>query len=335
MNICICGGGSLGHVCAGVLASHPNVSLRIHSRRPSQWSESVRVTDINGKVFNGRIALVTDDYRAAIEGCDMVLLCLPGYAIRETIAAIRPYLDKKCALGAIVGSTGFFFHAHELLPPDACLFAFRRTPFIARTEQYGSRAHLLGYKPEIHVAVENASDREAFRATTEALFVTPTLLLNNYYEASLTNSNPILHTGRLYTLWRDWNGEATPRCGLFYKEWTDAASECIIRMDEEFMQLLNHLPVDKAQMPSLLEYYESRDAASLTRKISSIKAFEPILSPMKETPAGWVPDFGSRYFTEDFPCGLLLIQQLAKEHGVETPLIDRVLAWGLSRMTQR
>ena len=51
---------------------------------------------------------------------------------------------------------------------------------------------------------------------------------------------------------------------------------------------------------------------------------------MKQSPAGWVPDFGSRYFTEDFPFGLRFIRDLAHTHRVSTPTIDRVYEWGLS-----
>jgi hypothetical protein len=135
-------------------------------------------------------------------------------------------------------------------------------------------------------------------------------------------------------MWKDWDGTPFPVNTPFYREWTLEASEILIAMDEEFMRLLDHLPVDKRQMPSLLEYYESTDAASLTRKIASIKAFEGILSPMTETPEGWIPDFKSRYFTEDFPYGLQFIKNLAQQHGVATPTIDLVLTWGLSKVKQ-
>ena len=49
---------------------------------------------------------------------------------------------------------------------------------------------------------------------------------------------------------------------------------------------------------------------------------------MKEVEGGFVPDFQSRYFTEDFPYGLALIHKLAHEKGVLTPTIDKVYEWG-------
>jgi hypothetical protein len=49
---------------------------------------------------------------------------------------------------------------------------------------------------------------------------------------------------------------------------------------------------------------------------------------MKQTARGFVPDLRSRYFTEDFPYGLDLLRQLAKEKNVNTPTMDEVQRWG-------
>ena len=130
-------------------------------------------------------------------------------------------------------------------------------------------------------------------------------------------------------MWKDWNGEPYDRNNYFYKECTDEASETIIAMDNEFMSLIDKLPVEKSNIPSLLEYYESSDASSLTKKIKSIPAFQSILSPMKQIEGGWVPDFSSRYFTEDFPYGLKYIVELCSANDVITPTMNFVLCWGL------
>ena len=96
-------------------------------------------------------------------------------------------------------------------------------------------------------------------------------------------------------------------------------------MDEEFQKLCCKVGV---KIPSVLDYYESTDAVSLTRKLRSIVAFQTIKAPMKQTEKGFVPDFESRYFTEDFPYGLQIVKDLAQTHQIETPVIDRVLLWG-------
>lgn len=334
MKICICGGGSLGHVSAGVLSSHDGIEVSILTNRPSQWGERIVVTDKEGKQYVANIRLATDQPSEVIPQSDMVFICQPGFLIEKTLRDIKPYLKEETVVGSIVASTGFFFVAHKVLDKETPLFAFQRTPFIARVSEYGHSANLLGYKPEVAIATENVADMEAFRCMIEKLFITPTVLKGSHYEVSLTNSNPILHTGRLYSMWRDWNGEIYDHNILFYKEWNDEASQLLIAMDAEFMQLLTKLPVAEGAIIPLLEYYESHDAESLTRKISSISAFQTIESPMKRVEEGWVPDFESRYFTEDFPFGLKYIWSLAKEKGVSTPTIDKVYEWGMSKISK-
>lgn len=329
MVITICGGGSLGHVCAGVLSSQEDVRVCILTRKPRDWGEHIDVTDCNGRLFTGTIDTVSDNPANVIPQSHIVLMCLPGFAIEEELNKIRPFLRKETVVGSIVSSTGFFFFAHRVLGNSAPLFGFQRTPFIARTTRYGHAANLLGYKSELAIACENIEDREEFRQTVEKLWLTPARLLNSYFEAALTNSNPILHTGRLYSMWKDWNGQTYDHNILFYKEWTVEASQVLIDMDAEFMNLVRALGVTEGAIPSLLEYYESTDAESLCRKISSIAAFQSITSPMTRVPGGWVPDFQSRYFTEDFPFGLHFIKQLAEEKEVPTPTIDKVYAWGM------
>lgn len=328
--ICICGGGSLAHVCAGVLSSRPDTVVNILTRKPECWSHQVKVTDVKGKVYTSHLDIISNCPEDALQGCDIVLLCLPGFAIESTLQSIKPFVGNA-VVGSIVCSTGFFFVAHRILGEDASLFGFQRVPYIARTVEYGHSANLLGYKQQLAIAVENVTDKEVFRQQVETLWMTPTKLLSSYYEASLTNSNPILHTGRLYTLWQDWNGDVYDHNILFYKEWTNEASQKLIDMDAEFMHLLDVLPVTPGAIPSLLEYYESHDAASLTQKISSIPAFQEITSPMKEVAGGWVPDFESRYFSEDFPYGLRFIVELAKEKHIDAPNLIEVFEWGISR----
>ena len=330
MKICVCGGGNLGHVVTGFMAAR-GADVSLLTRRPDRWQQQISVSTPDGETLKGTIGRISNRPEEVVADADMVLLCLPGYSIREELLHIRPFLKPGAAVGSIVSSTGFFFEAMELLPPDTPLFGFQRVPFIARTVEYGHSASLLGYKPTLHIAIEQTENKEPLRQSIEHLLATPTILLGSHYEVSLTNSNPILHPSRLYTLWKDWHeGVVYPSRTFFYKEWTDEASELLIAMDREFFQLLRVLPVREGSIPTILDYYESTDAPSLTRKLRSIQAFKDILSPMKAMDGGFVPDFESRYFTEDFPYGLRIIQQQARKHQTPTPVIDRVMEWGMN-----
>ena len=325
MKICICGGGGLGHVCAGVMASQKDVELSILSGHPENWQYMITITDLNGKQYIAPIKRVSSNPEEVIVGQDIILFCLPGYMIEKTLRDIKPYIGNA-AIGTVVSSTGFFFFAHDVFGKSAKLFGFQRVPFISRVEEYGCSANLLGYKTSLAAVLENIEGRETFRKELERLFITPVNLLDNFYEVALSNSNPILHTGRLYTMFHGREKKVFDHNILFYKEWTDEASQLLIDMDVEFFQLLNKLGVHT--LPTLLNYYDSTDAASLTRKISSIPAFQTITSPMKQVADGWMADFDSRYFTEDFPFGLRFIKQEANKAKLYTPNIDLVANWG-------
>ena len=329
MKVCICGGGNLGHVVAGFVAAQGKYEVCLLTRHPERWSQELTIETPTATTLTGHLSGLYSDAKQAVGHADIVLLCLPGYAIRETLLHIKDHLRPDSAVGSVVSSTGFFFEAMELLPASQPLFGFQRVPFISRIVEYGHRARLMGYKESLHLAIERAQHPEQLRDTLADMLQTPIHLLGSYYEVSLSNSNPLLHPSRLYSLWKDWHeGMTYDRIPLFYEEWTEEAARLYIEMDNELQALLEQLPVCKGSIATVLDYYESCDAASLARKLRSIEAFKGILAPMKETVGGYVPDFQSRYFTEDFPYGLAIVHRLTHEKGIPSPTIDRIYEWG-------
>lgn len=335
MNITVCGGGNLGHVCAGFLAAQDCCRVSLLTSSPSRWSSVIEVHDCKGQTFRGTLHKVSSHPEDVIPGADLVLLCLPGFAIREVLLAVRPCLSDSTWVGSVVSSTGFFFEALELLPASQVLFGFQRVPFIARTLTYGHAAELKGYKDSLTAAVEHSPRPEYVRTTLQQMFSTPVRLAGSYYEVSLSNSNPLLHPARLYTLWGDWKpGMTWDAVPEFYAGWTDDASHLYVTMDLEFRQLLDCIGVSAESIPPVLDYYGCSDVPSLTRKLSSIPAFQNIPAPMRALGDGrFVPDFSSRYFTEDFPFGMRSIVSVARDKGVSMPVTERVYQWGI-RMTE-
>jgi len=333
MNICICGGGNLGHVCAGFLGDDTAHQVFILTTKPEKWSDRIVVTDNDGKQFVCKPKIITANAEEVIPLADLILLCLPGFAIRSVLNTISPWLKPSTLVGTVVSSTGFFFEALNILSNKQPLFGFQRVPFIARVCKYGESAELKGYKQSLSVALEQIENKEEVRALLEHLFKTPVRLLNSFYEVSLSNSNPLLHPARLYSMWKDWMpGRDYDKIPLFYTEWNDEASQLLIDMDAEFQNLLTKLPVEKGSIPPVLDYYESHDAQSLTKKIRSITAFKGILSPMLEiAPSHYIPDFKHRYFTEDIPFGMRFILETAKKVGCQCPVIETVYNWAVNK----
>lgn len=335
MKICICGGGGLGHTCAGVLSNKEGVTVDMMTNRPEKWSNNFKVNTPDKGTIIGKLDRISSKPEDVIPDADIVFFCLPAFLVEETIVKIKPYLKPSTIVGAVFGCTGFFLFAHQHLPSSAKLFALQRVPYVSRVVEYGKEANLLGYRDKLIMAVENVEDRDGFRQIIEIGFGEPVELCDSFYEVTLSNSNPILHTGRLYTMWKDWDGKPYDRCSLFYKEWTLEASELEVEMDKEFFALLKKLNVSTKHIATLLEHYDATDAQGMTRKLQSIESLSTILSPMKQVEGGWIPDFKSRYFTEDFPFGLRNLYDLAIQKNINCPNINRVYEWGTGIIEKR
>lgn len=327
--LCICGGGGLGHTIAGTAATR-GATVRILSPHAQAWDNAIEVVDINGKRFIGAIENKSPDSAEVIPGSTMVLLCVPGFLIRGTLAKIAPALPPSVPVGSVVSSTGFFFAAQEILPKGTPLFGLQRVPYISRVIEYGKNASLLGYKSQMFFATDAMQpyEQENLRVRLEALFETPTALLKTWWDVTLTNSNPILHPARLYGLWHDWKrGTIYLDQALFYEDWDVTSAETLIELDEDLFRVIRHYPCTPGAIKTLLDYYESADADTLAAKFRSIVAFKGIPAPMLKVDGGFVPDWNNRYFTEDFPFGLKLIQELGLKAKVTTPTIDQVMTW--------
>ena len=178
MNICICGGGNLGHVIAGFVAAKKDYDVSLLTRRPEQWNKTLCIYAPDGKIIEGTLQQIISNAADVIPQADIVLLCLPGYGIVDTLQTILPYLKPQTPVGSVVSSTGFFFEAMKILPETTPLFGFQRVPFIARVEDYGKSAHLLGYKPSLSMAVERG-DSAVLARIIEEMLDTPVQLLAN------------------------------------------------------------------------------------------------------------------------------------------------------------
>ena len=189
---------------------------------------------------------------------------------------IAPFVGPRQEIGSVVSSSGFFWMAHHLLGEGKRLFGFQRVPFISRVTRYGQTADLKGYKSSLKIGGNRHSDLQGLAGFFTDALSTPTHPLGHYLEATLTNSNPLLHPSRIYGMLSPIEGDLYDHEILFYEEWDDFSSKVLIECDEEFQAMLRALPVRQEEIPSLLSYYESTDEVSLTRKIRSIVAFKGI-----------------------------------------------------------
>ena len=92
IRICICGGGALGLVTACVLSSRKDCQLNLLTAHPTSWQKQIQCVDLEGKIYQGELNLVTSNAEEAVINSDIILLCLPGFLIEQTLQQIQPYI---------------------------------------------------------------------------------------------------------------------------------------------------------------------------------------------------------------------------------------------------
>lgn len=335
MQIGICGGGNLAHAMAAWLGYRGH-KVSIVTRKPDDWARELTGTLPDKSAVTAPLASVSADC-GTLEDCEIIMITAPRFAIGSMCENVRPFLHEGQLLVIVPGTPLLLSLRNSPKWLGVELMGMYKVPFICRTAAYGHRVSILGSREVNRAWVSDNTDWETRASQVAALFDTPLERLGSPYPFLLTNSNPLLHPARLSTMFEDYReGVCYDHNILFYEEWTEAASERYIRADAELLEICRRIPeirIGKDIVPAL-EYYESHDAASLTAKIRSIPAFKGITTPMVQTAGGWIPDFSSRYFTEDVPYGTALICQYAKQLGVPTPTLDYYVQWNNS-MLQR
>lgn len=328
MNITVIGGGNIGTLMAAEMA-HKGHAVTVYTSRPERWSRELQVYDPDDTLLlTGTIARLTHSMEEALREAELVWITLPAQLFSQTAASMLPFARAGLRIGMVPGSGGAEFAFRPLIQKGCVLFGLQRVHSIARLKEYGHSVYMLGRKSELQIGSIPCGESESLCRMTEGLFDIPCRELPNYLSVTLTPSNPILHTTRLYSMFRDYRqGTVYPRNFLFYEEWTDASSQALIACDEELQALCRRIPLDLRNVKSLREHYESYDVPSMTAKISGIPAFRGLTSPMKQTETGWVPDFSSRYFTADFSYGLKILLDMAGLFEEPAPYMRRVWDW--------
>lgn len=328
MKITIIGGGNIGTLIAAEF-SNKGHEITIYTSKLKQWSKELFVYDADENLLlTGSVSNVTNSMQEALELAEYVWITMPAQLFSKLAESMLPFVHSGQKIGVIPGSGGAEFAFYKLIEKGCILFGFQRVHSIARLKEYGKAVYELGRKSELQIGTMPVSKTAEICNTIEELFNMPCVALDNYLSVTLTPSNPILHTTRLYTLFKDYElGMIYPRNFLFYEEWTDESSQILIQCDKELQNLCKVIPLKLDSVKSLQEYYESQTVEAMTKKISGIKAFQGLVSPMKEVKNGWIPNWSSRYFTTDFSYGLKIIKDIAMMFHVSTPNIDIVWKW--------
>lgn len=328
MNITVIGGGNIGTLMAAEAANKGH-NVTVYTSKPYKWGNSIDVYDSDDNLLiRGVMSKITDNMEVALKDADYVWVTVPAQVFPVIAKKMAPYVTSKQKMGIVPGFGGAEFIFRSEIEKGCTFFGLQRVHSIARLKEYGKSVYQLGRKKCLEIGVIPLGDSEEICRDMSSIFDMPCKSLPNYLSVTFTPSNPIFHTSRLYSLFKDWHeGITYPRNILFHEEWNDEASEIMISCDNELQSLCRKIPLDLSSVESLQDYYESHSPREMTNKIRSIKAFKGLKSPMIEIENRWIPDWNSRYFIADFNYGLKIIKDISDLFDVPTPTIDMLWQW--------
>jgi ketopantoate reductase len=312
MNIAIIGSGNIAH--ALVACINKKEVDNIFLLTSNSFSSNTIKTNVES--CKGKIDIISTKPEEIIPNSDLIIFTVPANVRKNSIKEIASFIKENSIVGAFPGVAGFNEEVEELITKEINIFASQRVPYIARIQEKGSFVN-VDKKSEIHIAVKY--EQKQIKDLLENLLEIKVNILNDFLEVNLSNSNPILHSARLYDILE--NEILCEKEICFYREWTDNASKVLLSMDSEFMQIVEKLGLN---IKSLQNHYEVKNYSEMTKKIKSIESFKSIKTPIKKVKDSYMIDTNSRYFTEDIDKSLYYIKYYANRLNISTPNIDKV-----------
>ena len=334
-NITILGGGNMGSVLSVKFSQKHSVTLFLNApfEKVNDYRNDMLVfnTDTNTYV-KGKIRLITENLEEAIKDAEWIFITYPSFLFYSVSKELIPLLHREQHLVGVPGSGGFELFFKEALKKGVTITGLQRVHSVARIITKGKEVRESGVRTGIRCASVPISFNKEASEFISNCYSMPVEQLDNYLNVTLLNSNPILHTSRLYSIFKDYESKKEyDKLPLFYEEWSIDSSELLIKMDNELFSMIDFLKnngIVVNQITTLLEHYESGNAQEMTRKLNNINSLKGLATPSKINNNGkYVPDLSSRYFTADFPYGLDILLSFSNILKVPCPNMQTVSDW--------
>lgn len=289
----------------------------------------VLLQDDQGESFV-EIATVTDNIEEAIQGAQVVMLVVPGFAIEAFAEVLAPVVREDQVIflngAAAMGSVRFVNKAKEMGIDKSFKICE------ANSLTYGTRAFYDEARVELTLRVHKLfvaaypqeNTEEALQACSQ--LYDGLVAAKNIWQVTLENGNPVVHPGPCLLN----AGRIDFSRGDFwlYKEGITEHTTRVLRgIENEQMAIgkaFGFTIEDAVQSRARRGYFVNEDD-DLQELFNTSPVFTQIKGPVSCT---------SRYFTEDISTGLVLWSDLGQAADVKTPNIDSVITLG-GTMLQR
>lgn len=352
--ITICSGSNLAHGSIVSIGHHcPNAKINVLCRRPEEFADIV-VGDTSRCIWKykgelqGRVQRVSDDPADVIPGSKVIIICSPFHVAGEILDKIKNHISDGAYVGAIFGQGAFDLQAfhylgHRVKSLNLTIFGLQFVPFLCKAVEYGKRAEIYGPKSYLCCAAYPSSRCEVVSNLISLLYATPTAPIPNFLCLTLTPSNQIIHPGRVYGFFKDWDGKTgfdPLKLPKLYAQLDDASADAIQALDDEIQaikaEIVRRYPqIDMTALHPIKQrisynYKDSiKDFSTLKSVFNTNDGYAKNVFPTvaHEDGKSVVLNTKSRFFYEDIPYGLVILKDIGDTLGVPMKNTEKMIQW--------
>jgi opine dehydrogenase len=324
IKICIMGGGNGAFAAAADLSLRGfRITIYENENFKSNVENIMRTGIIHctgvGPVGDAKIYKVTCDLEDALSDVDVIMPIAPAYAQEIVAKSLLPYIKPGHKIVLTPGSTGgslvFAKVFHDNGKLEGVKIAEMHTlPYATRKVDECTINILLMCNMMLFAAFPAIYNQEMYNIVKEMY---PAIeLVSDVLETSLNNGNAVSHPAPVVL-----NAGKIEYYGkhYHYKEGiTPSVAKVNQKIDDERLEIaaiFGYKPMNARERLYRMGYCPMKDTLYECYQ-GSTEIFLPIEGPN---------DLSGRYLTEDAPCSLVAMAEIAKLVGVTTPVMDSVV----------
>jgi len=135
-------------------------------------------------------------------------------------------------VGSVFGQGAFDWQAQfalggpgELMRKNITLFGMQYVPFICKAFNYGKEVNIIGPKKHLYITSYPLEKVHYVCNAMSLAYSIPAIPIPGFLNLTLTPSNQIIHPGRVYAHFKDWDGESTFEASEMPKLYEDLTEE--------------------------------------------------------------------------------------------------------------
>jgi opine dehydrogenase len=318
----VIGAGHGGKAMAADLAAR-GFAVSLYNRTPERINEIALRGEIeleyeDGRRCLGRLAVVTSDIAAALDGSDVIMVVLPASGHRDVARLCAPHLHDGQIVVLNPGRTGGALEFRQILDREGCLAGVtvaEAGTFIFASRSTGpAEARIFRRKNSVPLAALPAvRTGHVLEAVSEAY---PQFIpAPNVIHTSLDNMGAIFHPA-LTLLNAGWIERTKGDFQFYIDGVTRSTARTLKVLDRERVTLASALGVRTRPALRWLKDAYSAKGNTLYEAIQGNPGYQGIRAPR---------NLRHRYIFEDVPFSLVPMLSLGKQFGVSTWAIDAMV----------